>query len=78
MEVKYETREQREQIIKDKELEGYVLVHEKILSDVGNSLIFKHHTGLKPVNPEPTFEELQLEQNVDFDYRLSLLEMGLI
>lgn len=27
---------------------------------------------------ESTFEELQTEQNVDFDYRLSLLEMGLI
>ena len=26
---------------------------------------------------ELSFEELQVEQNVDFDYRLSLLEMGL-
>lgn len=27
---------------------------------------------------EPNFEELQIMQNVDFDFRLSLLEMGLV
>ena len=27
---------------------------------------------------EPSFEELQLEYNIDLDYRLSILEMGLI
>lgn len=27
--------------------------------------------------PEPTPEELQAEQNIDFDYRLSLMELGI-
>lgn len=27
---------------------------------------------------EPTFEEMQVMQNVDFDFRLSLLEMRLV
>ena len=27
--------------------------------------------------PLPSFEDLQIEQNVDMDYRLSLQEMGL-
>ena len=31
----------------------------------------------KPVINEPTFEELQTEYNVDLDYRVSLIEMGL-
>lgn len=32
----------------------------------------------KPQATEPSFEELQIEYNVDLDYRLSLIEMGLI
>ena len=31
-----------------------------------------------PLPTEPTTEELQLEYNIDLDYRLSLIEMGLI
>lgn len=27
--------------------------------------------------PEPTADELQAEQNIDFDYRLSLMELGI-
>lgn len=27
--------------------------------------------------PEPTADELQAEQNIDFDYRLSLIEIGI-
>jgi hypothetical protein len=32
----------------------------------------------KQVGKETSFEELQLEYNIDLDYRLSILEMGLI
>ncbi len=32
----------------------------------------------RPRDKEPSFEEVQLEYNIDLDYRLSLLEMGLI
>ena len=31
-----------------------------------------------PIPQEPTTEELQLEYNIDLDYRISLIEMGLI
>lgn len=31
----------------------------------------------KPIT-EPTTEELQMEYNIDLDYRISLIEMGLI
>lgn len=33
---------------------------------------------LKNRPKEPSFEELQLEYNVDLDYRISLIEMGLV
>lgn len=31
-----------------------------------------------PLPQEPTIEELQIEYNIDLDYRISLIEMGLI
>jgi hypothetical protein len=31
-----------------------------------------------PLPPQPTTEELQIEYNIDLDYRISLIEMGLV
>ena len=34
-------------------------------------------TFFPPVKPQPTFEELQNDINIDVDYRLSMLELGI-
>lgn len=39
---------------------------------------FEHKPIEPPKEPEPTMEELQLEFNIDMEYRVSLMEMGLI
>lgn len=67
--LKYETEHERESITKQQELEGYVLIGVKNITE-GNFLVFSK-------NEVTALEELT-NYMLDVDYRLMMVEMGLM
>lgn len=43
----------------------------------GNGIIILHNPNYIPVPDEPTFEDIQEEFNLDVDFRLCCLELGI-
>lgn len=66
---KYETNEERENIISQNVAQGFIKIEEHNITE-GNFLIF---VTKEERQPQPTQEDYML----DLDYRLSMIELGL-
>lgn len=77
--IKYETEEEGKQIITEKSAAGYTLVAVQNVTE-GNFLGFQEPGWVPPEPETPLLDKINdnTEYLIDIDYRLSLVELGLI
>ncbi|MNP28570.1 hypothetical protein D3C76_1215400 [compost metagenome] len=76
--IKYETEEEAEQIIYEKQEDGFTLVEVTNITE-GNFLGFQGSEWTPSIYPKPLEERINenTEYLIDVDYRLSIIELGL-